>query len=73
MLRLAVVIPTYNEVTNVQNLIDAIAKVSLVNPDTELTVVVIDDSSPDGTAALVESLADGWKTDRMSVRVINKP
>jgi len=73
MLRLAVVVPTYNEVTNVQNLIDAIAEVSVVNSDTEITVVVIDDSSPDGTAALVESLAPKWKTDTLSVRVINKP
>lgn len=73
MLRLAVIIPTYNEVTNVQSLIDAIAKVSAQNPGTEITVVVIDDSSPDGTADLVTKLAPSWKTDSMSVRIINKP
>jgi dolichol-phosphate mannosyltransferase len=73
MLRLAVVIPTYNEVTNVQNLIDAIAEISALDPETDITVVVVDDSSPDGTADLVTSLAPGWKSDLMSVRVISKP
>ena len=73
MLRLAIVVPTYNEVTNVQNLIDSIAAVAKLNADVELTVVVIDDSSPDGTAELVESLAEGWQTVNFSVRVINKP
>ena len=73
MLRLAVVVPTYNEVTNIQNLIDSIADVAKLNLDTELTVVVIDDSSPDGTAELVEGLVADWKTDNFSVRVISKP
>jgi dolichol-phosphate mannosyltransferase len=73
MLRLAVVVPTYNEVTNVQTLIDGISEVAALHLDTELTVVVIDDSSPDGTADLVESLIPAWKTDNFLVRLINKP
>ena len=73
MLRLAIVVPTYNEVSNVQTLIDGIAASSALATDVDVTVVVIDDSSPDGTAALVESLAPGWKTDTFSVRVIRKP
>jgi dolichol-phosphate mannosyltransferase len=73
MLRLAIVVPTYNEVTNVQNLIDGIAEVAALHIDAELTVVVIDDSSPDGTAELVESLIPVWKTGNFSVRLINKP
>ena len=66
-------VPTYNEVTNVQNLIDSIAEVAKRNHGTELTVVVIDDSSPDGTAELVKSLIPEWKTDNFSVQLINKP
>jgi dolichol-phosphate mannosyltransferase len=73
MLRLAVVIPTYNEVANIQNLIDAIAEVSALDNNTQMTAVIIDDSSPDGTAELVESLASAWKTKNFSVEVINKP
>jgi dolichol-phosphate mannosyltransferase len=73
MLRLAVVVPTYNEVNNVQNLIDSIARVAEVNGDTDITVSVIDDSSPDGTAELVSTLASGWETPTFRVRVLVKP
>ena len=73
MLRLAVVVPTYNEVKNIQNLIDSIAEVAEFNRDTELTVVVIDDSSPDGTADLIASLIPKWRSDNFSVELINKP
>lgn len=73
MLRLAVVVPTYNEATNVQNLIDGIARVAEAHTDVDIRVTVIDDSSPDGTAAVVESFAAGWRTGNFSVRVIVKP
>ena len=73
MLRIAVVVPTYNEVTNVKTLIDGIAEIAGQNTDAELTVVVIDDSSPDGTAEVVQNLAEGYATPNFTVRVINKP
>ena len=73
MLRLAIVVPTYNEVANVQLLIDGIAAVSAVTSDVDISVVLIDDSSPDGTADFVDGLASDWKTDTFSVRVIRKP
>lgn len=72
MLRLAVVVPTYNEVANIRTLIDGIADVASRNLDASFTVAVIDDSSPDGTGALVESLAPGWSSDNFSVRLITK-
>jgi dolichol-phosphate mannosyltransferase len=73
MLRLAIVVPTYNEVSNVQHLIDGIAEATALAADVVTTVVLIDDSSPDGTADFVDSLAPAWKTDTFSVRVIRKP
>lgn len=51
-LRTIVVVPTYNERENVQQLLPA---VRAVVPDAD--VLVVDDSSPDGTAEAVESLA----------------
>lgn len=72
MLRLAIVVPTYNEAANIQNLIDGIAVVARANSDTAFTVAVIDDSSPDGTGRLVESLIPGWRSDNLSVRLITK-
>jgi len=47
-----VVIPTYNERENVTRLIPEI-----LAQDDDLDVLVVDDSSPDGTAAAVEDLA----------------
>jgi dolichol-phosphate mannosyltransferase len=48
-----VVIPTYNEADNVGRLIPLI-----LARDPGLSVLVVDDSSPDGTAAIVRGLAE---------------
>jgi len=48
-----VVMPTYNEVDNVRALVPEICRLS---PD--LRVLVVDDDSPDGTAAAVTTLSD---------------
>ncbi|MHB1173127.1 MAG: polyprenol monophosphomannose synthase [Lacisediminihabitans sp.] len=73
MLRLAVVVPTYNEVNNVQTLIAAIADVSKLHADTDITVVIVDDSSPDGTAELANQLAQSVASANYRVRTIVKP
>ena len=52
--RLSVVLPTFNESSNVLPLIDRIGQALGA---VEHEVVVIDDDSPDGTAALVEARA----------------
>jgi len=46
-----VVIPTYNEADNIGRLIPLV-----LARDTRLTVLVVDDNSPDGTAAIVKAL-----------------
>ncbi len=51
MSRALVVIPTYNEAENVRNLIP---EVLTVNPDLE--ILVVDDSSPDGTGEAVKRM-----------------
>jgi dolichol-phosphate mannosyltransferase len=51
MSRALVVIPTYNEATNVRDLIPEILKVA---PSVE--VLVVDDKSPDGTANVVKEM-----------------
>lgn len=47
-----VVLPTYNEVENIQQLIP-----QLLDLPVALNVLVVDDNSPDGTGALAEALA----------------
>ncbi len=50
-MKACVVIPTYNEAVNVGRLIPLV-----LARDPELTVLVVDDNSPDGTAAVVRAL-----------------
>lgn len=49
-----VIIPTYNEKENIENIIKAVFSL-----DKQFHVLVIDDGSPDGTAAIVQRLMSG--------------
>ena len=55
-----VIIPTYNEVENIQRLIP-----ELMALDPAIRVLVVDDNSPDGTGKLVDDMAR--ENDRISV------
>jgi len=55
-----VIIPTYNEKENIQAIIMAVMDLPL-----DFNVLVIDDGSPDGTAAIVKRLMDGKYKDRL--------
>lgn len=52
-MKITVVIPTYNEAENLPKLVSALFSLSLP----ELSILVVDDNSPDGTG----QLADGFK------------
>jgi dolichol-phosphate mannosyltransferase len=63
-----VVLPTYNERDNLEPLLRAMrAELSEAAPDH--TVLVVDDSSPDGTGELADTLAE---TDS-HIRVLHRP
>ena len=49
--RMLVIIPTYNEIDNIQRILPAVLNVNNV-----LEVLVVDDNSPDGTGAAVKQL-----------------
>ena len=51
-MRIAVIVPTYNEAENLRPLVSALLALPL-----DLHVRVVDDASPDGTGALAEELA----------------
>jgi dolichol-phosphate mannosyltransferase len=70
---LLIVIPTYNEAGNVEELLRQVAKVSAANPDFRVTVAVVDDSSPDRTGDIARGLADELTSDRFAVRVDTRP
>ena len=53
MTKTIVIIPTYNERENIQPIIDAVFSLSV-----KFHVLIVDDSSPDGTSDIVEDLQD---------------
>lgn len=62
---LVIVIPTYNERKNLSGLVKEIFKLNLSSP---LSIIVVDDNSPDGTGRIADALA---KENRLSV--IHRP
>lgn len=50
-MRIAAVVPTYNEAENLPNLVSALFSLAL-----DMAVLVVDDNSPDGTGAVAEAL-----------------
>ena len=51
-----IIIPTYNEIDNINLMVNKLFSIS-----NELHVLVVDDSSPDGTALEVKSLQQKYK------------
>jgi len=49
--RALVIIPTYNELENIRNIVSEVLK-----QDARIEVMVVDDSSPDGTGAVVKEM-----------------
>ena len=64
-INLSVILPTFNERNNIEPLLDDLLKLS---DDYELEIIVVDDSSTDGTTSFVRELA---KIDRR-IRFINR-
>ena len=63
-----VVIPTYNEVSNIERILDATAaELERLVPG-EYRILIVDDNSPDGTGTLAERIA----RDRRQVEVLHR-
>jgi len=60
MLKITVVIPTYNERDNIEKLCNAI-----LSQDERINVLVVDDNSPDGTGEIADRIANA--TSRVKV------
>jgi glycosyltransferase involved in cell wall biosynthesis len=55
---LSIIVPAFNEEARIAGTLDSILRVSALCPATRVQVLVIDDGSSDGTAAIVESYAE---------------
>ncbi|HVM20142.1 MAG TPA: polyprenol monophosphomannose synthase [Egibacteraceae bacterium] len=53
-MRALVVVPTYNEAANLPKVVERLPTAA---PDTEISLLVVDDDSPDGTGAIADELA----------------
>src|SRR5579875_2924879 len=64
-----VIIPTYNEAENVQNIVRAAGEELARIAPADHRVLIVDDNSPDGTGALADELAEqhDW------VEVLHRP
>jgi dolichol-phosphate mannosyltransferase len=69
MKTLSIVIPTYNEAGNVQELLTLLRDVSLEFPNMRVEVLLVDDSSPDGTADRAKVLQGELGTVNFSIDV----
>jgi len=64
---ISIVIPTYNEARNIQELIPEVAKVVSDERSDSFEIIVVDDNSPDGTWRVAEAMAREYP-----VRVIRR-
>jgi dolichol-phosphate mannosyltransferase len=68
LLAVWLILPTYNEAENLEPLVRAVLP-ALEQPDAEPHVLIVDDSSPDGTG----ELADGLAAELEPVEVLHRP
>ena len=66
---LAVVLPTYNEALNLEEMVDTLFLLPLEN----LRLVIVDDDSPDGTGAIADKLAKRYNQVHTRISVIHRP
>ncbi|MCK5474894.1 MAG: glycosyltransferase, partial [Candidatus Aenigmarchaeota archaeon] len=65
---ISIIIPTYNEKDNIEALLWGVAGV-LETRKQDYEILVVDDSSPDGTADIVSKIIKKNKNVRLLVRV----
>lgn len=71
-MKFGISIPTYNEATNIKILLTKIQQELAEIKDLEVQVVVVDDSSPDGTAEIVTKCADKLNTSSFKVSLLSR-
>jgi len=71
-INLAILTPTFNEVKNIDLLLRELSMISMPELTVHFNVFVIDDSSPDGTAAVAQALSEELAFPNFSISVINR-
>ena len=63
-MKIAIIIPTYNERGNIQKIVEQILRLNIPG-----YIIIVDDNSPDGTGELADQLAQKYS----SLRVLHRP
>lgn len=69
---IAILIPTFNENENIDLLLGTLFTLAGLEPGATFNIFVIDDSSPDGTAAVAQALSEELTCPNFSISVINR-
>lgn len=67
MTKTIVIIPTYNERENIQPIIDAVFSLSV-----DFHILIVDDSSPDGTSEIVQDLQDLYNRNETRLHLLKR-
>ena len=67
-MHIAILVPTYNESKNISELLPRIAASVKIHTATKFSAIIIDDSSPDGTAKIARKV--GQKCSRYNLKTI---
>jgi dolichol-phosphate mannosyltransferase len=63
-----IIIPTYNEKENINQIINAVFSL-----DFQFHVLIVDDNSPDGTSKIVETLQEKYNPTETKLHLITRP
>jgi dolichol-phosphate mannosyltransferase len=63
-----VIIPTYNEVENIEDIVNAVFALPK-----QIDVLIVDDNSPDGTSSVVEILQLHYNEEKPRLNLIKRP
>lgn len=67
MTKTIVIIPTYNERENIQPIIEAVFSLSV-----DFHILIVDDSSPDGTSEIVQDLQDLYNKNEIRLHLLKR-
>jgi glycosyltransferase involved in cell wall biosynthesis len=71
-MKLFILIPTYNEVHNIEKILQKVAYEVRKIKNLKTSVYVIDDSSPDGTALQSKKMASSLKAKEFEIKTLIK-
>lgn len=73
MKRALIIIPTYNEADNAENIVRAVLAEESKTPDVSLSILIVDDNSPDGTADIVRRLQSDANIGLDRLHLLSRP